>query len=122
MPLADIPGYAEAFPLGDRRVVLARDFDILVFFNFDRCYDESREQFERNVDIVLKGKGGMLGLRLGNVECLEVRGFYQWPGFELDDIRNQGWGRKFFKVYCLESDAVLGLAESAQLYAPLQYH
>jgi len=94
----------------------------LFFFNFDRCYDESREQFERNVDIVLKGKGGMLGLRLGNVECLEVRGFYQWPGFELDDIRNQGWGRKFFKVYCLESDAVLGLAESAQLYAPLQYH
>lgn len=101
---------------------MAREFDEIVYLNFDRHYDEDRECFEGNVDLVLKGKNGLLGLRLGNVQLLEIHSFYQWPGFEIDDVRSAGWDRKKFKLYCLESDAVLGYSESALIYKPLKFH
>lgn len=122
MPLSDIPGYSDVFPTGTGTIIRAGDFDQVTSVQFDRHYDEDREAFEGTLDIVLKGDGGLLGLRLGNVELLQIRSFYQWPEFEIDDVRSWGWDRKYFKIYCLEDDAVLGYAETAQVYKPLPFH
>lgn len=122
MPLSDIPGYSEVFPATEGVCIRARDFDQITYIQFDRHYDEDREVFEGTLDLVLTGRGGLLGLRLGNVQLLEIRSFYQWPGFEIDDVRSAGWDRKNFKISCLESDAVLGYSETAQVYKPLPYH
>ena len=122
MPLSDVPGYSEVFPASAGAIVRAWDFDQVAYVHFDRHYDEDRQEFAGTLDLVLKGRGGLLGLRLGNLQLLQICSFYQWPGFEIDDVRSSGWDRKYFKLYCLESDAVLGYSETAQIYKPLPHH
>ena len=120
MKISKIKGYDEQ--LIAFKDASTQDFDILMYFNMDAPYIEDRDLHERNVDVVLKGKLGLIGYHLINISRFKVTNFTQWPIFRITDVGSLQWDHVKFKIESLESDSILGYAEDVRVFKPLPFH
>ena len=111
MPIARLPGHEE---------VLAKfgecdfsDFNELRYLVLDTYYEEDRERFEKQLTIILGDKKGKIQVTFGNLSGFRLSEVHQIIGFDVEDIRSNGWEEKHYKILDCENGVIEGYAEHA---------
>jgi hypothetical protein len=113
MPIARLPGHEEVVAkLGKCDF---SDFNELRHLTLDTYYEEGRERFEKQLTIILRGKKGMIQVTFGNLSGFRLSDANQIIGFDVEDMRRNGWEEKNYKILDYENGVIEGYAEHANV-------
>lgn len=113
MPISEVPGHEEIFEkLGECDF---SDFTELRHLILDTYYEEGRERFEKQLTIIFKGEKGMIQVSFGNLKSLHLSDVHQITGFDVVDIRKDGWEEQHYKILDYEDRKIEGYAEHAKV-------
>jgi hypothetical protein len=115
MPITDIPGYEEVIEAYGPCTFI--DFTELHTIVIDTYYDEIEQVSRKRLTIILTGDKGAIQLTFQNIADLQLSNIYQIIGFDVKDIRKDGWEAKNFVIYDYENSAINAYVESAQIVA-----
>jgi hypothetical protein len=113
MALADIPGYKEVIArFGHCHLHEFKEIRVVLVETY---FEEDRERFEKLLVLTFKGRLGAIEVTFGNISDFRLLNVNQISGFDVAEIRSDGWEEKNFKFFDFEDNAIFGYAEAARV-------
>jgi hypothetical protein len=98
-------------------------FSDILYMEYDRYYDENREQYISNLLLILeKDDKKRIEIKFGNVYDLKISNFNQLIGFEIIDISDKKWERKNYHISDFENNDISGYSEFCEFCIPNSFH